>query len=193
MANQSVILWIIGALLTFTGLAGLLLPLVPGAPLLFLGLLLGAWAEDFRHIGVWTLLLLASMAALTYVVEFVASILGVKKYGGSRRAMVGAAICGIAGIFLWIPGILLGPFPTASKEAVLQIYGAPAWGWRGWFAIHTWIATKPANAEFYTVYEVIGWRQHRGLPAMRIERPSRPLLVWRATATAQRLPGRISG
>jgi uncharacterized protein YqgC (DUF456 family) len=113
MADQSMILWIIGAILTFTGLAGLLLPLVPGAPLLFLGLLLGAWAEGFRYIGVWTLLLLAGMAALTYVVEFVASFLGVKKYGGSRRAMVGAALGGVVGMFLGIPGILLGPFVGA--------------------------------------------------------------------------------
>ena len=113
MTDQSILLWIIGAILTFTGLAGLLLPLVPGAPLLFLGLLLGAWAEGFRYIGVWTLLLLAGMAALTYVVEFVASILGVKKYGGSRRAMVGAALGGIVGIFLGIPGILFGPFVGA--------------------------------------------------------------------------------
>jgi len=113
MIDQSILLWIIGAILTFTGLAGLLLPLVPGAPLLFLGLLLGAWAEGFRYIGVWTLLLLAGMAALTYVVEFVASILGVKKYGGSRRAMVGAALGGLVGIFLGIPGILLGPFVGA--------------------------------------------------------------------------------
>ena len=113
MADQSIILWIIGAILTFTGLAGLLLPLIPGAPLLFLGLLLGAWAENFRYIGLWTLLLLAGMAALTYVVEFVASILGVKKYGGSRRAMVGAALGGLVGIFLGFPGILLGPFVGA--------------------------------------------------------------------------------
>jgi len=113
MAEHSLLLGIVGALLTITGLAGLLLPLVPGAPLLFLGLLLGAWAENFRYIGVWTLLLLAAMAALTYVVEFVASILGVKKYGGSRRAMVGAAVGGLVGIFLGIPGILFGPFVGA--------------------------------------------------------------------------------
>ncbi|MEI6207409.1 MAG: DUF456 family protein [Desulfuromonadales bacterium] len=113
MADQSLILWVLGALLTITGLAGLLLPLVPGAPLLFLGLLLGAWAEDFHYIGVWTLLLLAGMAGLTYVVEFAASILGVKKYGGSHRAMIGAALGGIVGMFLGIPGILIGPFVGA--------------------------------------------------------------------------------
>jgi len=64
----------------------------------------------------------------------------------------------------------MAPNPTTNREAVLQIYGAPTWGWRGWFAIHTWIAAKPTNAESYTVYEVIGWRQRRGLPVMRIEK-----------------------
>lgn len=113
MPEQSLLLWILAALLALTGLAGLLLPVVPGAPLLFLGLLCGAWAEDFHYIGVWTLLILAGMAALTYVVEFAASVLGVKRYGGSRRAMLGAALGGIVGLFLGIPGILLGPFVGA--------------------------------------------------------------------------------
>ena len=57
-----------------------------------------------------------------------------------------------------------------TKEAVLLIYGAKAWGWRGWFAIHTWFAAKKTGESSYTVYEVIGWRQHRGLPALRIEK-----------------------
>lgn len=111
--DQSLLLWILSAILTATGLSGLLLPVLPGAPLLFLGLLFGAWAEGFTYIGIWTLLALAVMAALTYVVEFAASILGVKKFGGSRRAMVGAALGGIAGLFLGLPGILLGPFAGA--------------------------------------------------------------------------------
>jgi uncharacterized protein YqgC (DUF456 family) len=113
MIDQALILWIIGAVLAIGGLSGLLLPIVPGAPILFLGLVLCAWAENFQYVGVWTLLILAFMTALTYVVEFAASILGVKKYGGSRRAMVGAAIGGVAGIFLGIPGILLGPLVGA--------------------------------------------------------------------------------
>lgn len=111
--DQSLLLWILAAILTVTGLSGLLLPVLPGAPLLFLGLLFGAWAEDFVYIGIWTLLALAVMAALTYVVEFAASILGVKKFGGSRRAMAGAALGGIVGLFLGVPGILFGPFVGA--------------------------------------------------------------------------------
>jgi GNAT superfamily N-acetyltransferase len=56
-----------------------------------------------------------------------------------------------------------------NREAILQFYSADAWGWRGWFAVHTWIAAKPSDALSYTVYEVIGWRQSRGLPVVRIE------------------------
>ena len=64
----------------------------------------------------------------------------------------------------------LAPDPATSREAVLQVYGASAWGWRGWFAIHTWIAAKATDEPGYTVYEVIGWRQRRGLPVVRIEK-----------------------
>ena len=110
MADQSPLLWIVGCILTVIGLSGLLLPIVPGAPILFLGLLLGAWAEGFQYVGLWTLLTLAAMALLTYGVEFAASVLGVKKFGGSKRAMAGAVLGGIVGLFLGIPGILFGPF-----------------------------------------------------------------------------------
>jgi uncharacterized protein YqgC (DUF456 family) len=111
--DQSLILWILGGILTVAGLAGMLLPVLPGAPLLFLGLLCAAWAEDFRHVGAWTLLLLGCMAALTYLVEFAASALGAGKFGGSRRAVAGAVVGGLIGLFFGIPGILLGPFAGA--------------------------------------------------------------------------------
>ncbi len=64
----------------------------------------------------------------------------------------------------------IAPDPQTTREAVLQVYGATTWGWRGWFAVHTWIAAKRTGEPFYTVYEVIGWRQNRGLPALRIDR-----------------------
>jgi hypothetical protein len=56
----------------------------------------------------------------------------------------------------------LAPPPAATPEAVVQVYGARAFGWRGAFAVHTWIAVKPAGAASYTSYEVIGWRYWRG-------------------------------
>ncbi|UFS70460.1 DUF456 domain-containing protein [Geomonas sp. RF6] len=120
MSDQSIILWSIGIVLTVLGLAGLLLPVLPGAPLLFAGLFCAAWAEDFRYVGVWTLSALAVMAALTYLVEFFSSIFGAKKFGGSRKAMTGAAIGGAIGIFLGIPGIILGPFLGAVLGELSQ-------------------------------------------------------------------------
>jgi hypothetical protein len=62
----------------------------------------------------------------------------------------------------------IAPDPAVTKEAVLQVYGADAWSWRGWFAIHTWIAAKKTGEELYTVYDVVGWRGNRGQPVMRI-------------------------
>jgi len=52
----------------------------------------------------------------------------------------------------------LAPDPAATPEAVVQVYGARTWGWRGNFGVHTWVAVKPQHAPAYTVYEVIGWR-----------------------------------
>ena len=62
----------------------------------------------------------------------------------------------------------IAPPAGSTNEAVLHVYGASAWGWRGWFAIHTWIAAKHTGEPSYTVYEVIGWRENRGLPVLRI-------------------------
>lgn len=64
----------------------------------------------------------------------------------------------------------IAPDPATTPEAVLQVYAAPAWGWRGWFAVHTWIAAKKTGEDSYTVYEVVSWRKRRGLPLVRRER-----------------------
>src|SRR6056297_3637750 len=62
----------------------------------------------------------------------------------------------------------IAPDPETTLEAVVHAYSADAWGWRGWFAVHTWIATKAAGANTYIVYEVVGWRLKRGMPVLRI-------------------------
>jgi uncharacterized protein YqgC (DUF456 family) len=101
------------AILVLAGLLGLILPALPGAPLLFAGLLVAAWVEDFSYVGGGTLAVLGVLALLTYAVDFAASALGAKRFGASNRAVVGAAIGALVGIFFGLPGILLGPFVGA--------------------------------------------------------------------------------
>ena len=62
----------------------------------------------------------------------------------------------------------IAPDPTVTREAVVQVYVARAWGWRGTFGVHSWIATKPTGAPSFTVYEVIGWRAYRGSSALSV-------------------------
>lgn len=62
----------------------------------------------------------------------------------------------------------LAPDPVTTPEAVVQVYGARAFSWRGYFGIHTWIAVKPAHAQSFTIYEVLGWRQRSRLPVLTI-------------------------
>lgn len=62
----------------------------------------------------------------------------------------------------------LAPDPATTSEAVVQVYGARTWGWRGNFGVHTWVAVKPAKAQAYVVYEVIGWRMRWADSALSI-------------------------
>lgn len=60
----------------------------------------------------------------------------------------------------------IAPDPKTHKKAIVQVYAARAFSWRGAFGVHTWIATKPTNADHFTVYEVIGWRVRYGGDAL---------------------------
>ena len=114
MEIAAILLWIIAVILVAAGLAGLVLPGLPGAAVLYAGLVLAAWIEDFAFARGGTLAILAVLALLTHVVDFVAGILGAKHFGASRRAMAGAMLGAILGIFFGLPGLLLGPFIGAA-------------------------------------------------------------------------------
>ena len=60
----------------------------------------------------------------------------------------------------------IAPDPAITPEAVIQVYGARAFSWRGYLGIHTWIAVKPTDAMGYTVYEVLGWNQRINKPVL---------------------------
>ncbi len=107
---ETVLLWVLVAVLLLVGLAGLVLPALPGPPLLFGGLLLAAWIEDFAYVGTGTLIALGVMAVLMYLVDLAATAFGAKRFGASRRAAIGAAIGALLGLFMGLIGVVVGPF-----------------------------------------------------------------------------------
>ena len=107
------LLWVVAALLVIVGLAGILLPAVPGTVLIFAGLLLAAWADGFARVGAGTLILIGAIGAASYGVDFVAAALGAKHMGASRRAVAGAALGTLVGLFFGLPGLILGPLAGA--------------------------------------------------------------------------------
>lgn len=110
----TILLWVLAVALVIAGIAGLVFPALPGAPVLFGGLLLAAWIENFAYIGLKTLVVLGVLAVLSYVIDFLAGAFGAKRFGASPRALWGAALGGVAGIFFGLPGVLLGPFVGAA-------------------------------------------------------------------------------
>ena len=110
---MSILLWIVGVLLVTAGIAGIVFPALPGHVLIFAGLFLAAWADDFTRVSGWTLAVIGVVAALSYTVDFVAAGLGAKRVGASPRAVVGAGLGTLLGIPFGLPGVFLGPLVGA--------------------------------------------------------------------------------
>lgn len=111
--DLSFILYLLAALLVVVGIAGIALPALPGIPLVFLGLLLAAWADGFVHVGWPTLLVLALLTVLSFVVDILATVVGAKRVGASRKALWGTFVGSIAGLFFMPIGLFLGPLVGA--------------------------------------------------------------------------------
>lgn len=71
----------------------------------------------------------------------------------------------------------IAPLPSEAPEAIVQIYTARAFSWRGYFGVHPWVSVKPKNAEQYTVYQVLGWNVRRGLSAVSVKKDI-PDRIW---------------
>lgn len=105
--------WVFAVLLVVVGIAGSVLPALPGVPLVFAGLLAAAWVDDFERVGAVPLVILGLLMLLSFLVDFLATVLGAKRVGATRLAIVGAAIGTVLGLFLGLPGLILGPFAGA--------------------------------------------------------------------------------
>ena len=108
------LLWILSAGLVLVGLAGIVLPALPGTILVFAGLALGAWIDDFTRVGWFALGAIAVLAVLAWLMDYISAMLGAKRAGASRQAVIGAAIGTVAGIFLGIVGVLFMPLVGAA-------------------------------------------------------------------------------
>src|SRR6478672_443879 len=111
--------YLLAVVLVIVGLAGTVLPVIPGALLVFAGLFLAAWADGFARVGLVALVIIGVLGALSFVADFVATLLGAKRVGASPQALVGATVGGIVGIFLGLPGMILGPFVGAVLGELL--------------------------------------------------------------------------
>ncbi len=107
------LLWTLAVVLVVVGLAGVILPALPGTILIFAGLLLAAWADGFARVGIVTLVVIGLIGAASYGVDFAAAAMGARRLGASRRAMAGATIGTVLGLFLGLPGLIIGPFVGA--------------------------------------------------------------------------------
>jgi uncharacterized protein YqgC (DUF456 family) len=103
------VLYALGVLSLAAGVAGLVLPVIPGAALLVAGVALLAWASHLAVLGWGSIGLAVAVAVLIIAVDVGASVLGARAFGASRWALVGSGIGLVVGLFLGLPGIVLGP------------------------------------------------------------------------------------
>ena len=108
------LLWTIAVVLILAGIAGTVLPALPGAILVFAGIALAAWIDGFARISVATVVTAGVLALLTFAADYAAAALGAKKAGASRLAIVGAAVGTVAGVFTGLVGLLFLPLAGAA-------------------------------------------------------------------------------
>jgi uncharacterized protein YqgC (DUF456 family) len=130
-------------LLVLAGLAGTILPALPGVPLVFAGLLLGAWLTDFTAMGWATIGIFAVLTLLAQIVDFLAGAYGARYAGAGVRAFWGATIGAIVGIFFGLPGIVLGPFLGA---VIGELSGGNDWRSSGKAGLGAWLGLVFATA-----------------------------------------------
>ena len=108
------LLWIAAVALMLIGLAGTVLPALPGTAFVLGGIVLGAWIDDFTRVGVGTLAVITVLAVAAWVLDYVAGLMGAKKAGASRQALIGAAIGTVAGLLMGVIGVLFMPLVGAA-------------------------------------------------------------------------------
>lgn len=146
--------WVLAVALIVVGVVGTFLPVLPGAALVFGGMLLGAWIDGFQRVGWITLVILGVLTLLVFVVDIVSGLLGAKRVGASKLAIAGAAIGTVVGMFFGLVGILVAPFVGAVVGEVIargQLAPAARVGFATWIGM-----VAGALAKFAIVLAMVG-------------------------------------
>ncbi len=149
MATLDILLWVIAVAMIVIGLAGTVLPVLPGVVLIFGGIALAAWIDGFARISLWVVLVLGVLAAIAFAVDYLAAVLGAQRAGASRLAVLGAAIGAVVGLFAGLIGVVVLPFVGAvigEFVARRDVGRAGRVGFATWIGLAVGTAVKVAIA-----------------------------------------------
>jgi uncharacterized protein YqgC (DUF456 family) len=135
--------WLIAVICICIGLIGTVLPALPGTPLIFVGMLIAAWINDFQLIGAAPLAFAGILSLLAIAADFVSTALGAKRVGASKLAIVGAALGTLTGLFFLPFGLLIGPFVGA---VVGEYYQRRDFKQAGKVGLGTWLGLLVGSA-----------------------------------------------
>ncbi|PUE19591.1 DUF456 domain-containing protein [Limnohabitans sp. WS1] len=108
------LLWVLCVVLMVLGLAGTVLPVLPGTLLVWAGIVLGAWIDDFARISMTTLAVITVLAVLAWALDYAAGWMGAQRAGASKQALIGAAVGTVLGLFMGVVGVLFLPLVGAA-------------------------------------------------------------------------------
>lgn len=106
--------WILSGALIVLGVAGTVLPALPGTLFVLAGIVLGAWIDDFTRVGWLPVATVSVLAVIAWVLDYVAGLMGAKKAGASTLALVGAALGTVVGLFMGLVGVFFMPLVGAA-------------------------------------------------------------------------------
>ncbi|MFC3816684.1 DUF456 domain-containing protein [Lysobacter sp. GCM10012299] len=132
------IYYVLAGILMLVGIAGTVLPALPGLPLVFAGMLLAAWAGDFREVGWVPLVILGLLTVVSLGIDLLATSIGAKRVGASRLAVIGAVLGTFAGLFFGPVGLFAGPFVGALGGELIhgrEVRQAAKVGFGTWLGI----------------------------------------------------------
>lgn len=111
---MDVLLWILAVALIALGVVGIVVPALPGIGLVYAGIFLGAWIDQFQKIGTGTLVTLGILAAAGFLIDYLATTVAAQKAGASKLGLLGAALGTVAGLFMGLIGIFFMPLVGAA-------------------------------------------------------------------------------